>query len=199
MSEKIKDTIQDCNINFLVGSGLSFPFLETLGNIEALLTELDATALPDGKKKLIKASLYKSYFDGAISKNLEIVQESLGSKGVLASYHGFLRIWNSMLLRRKSTILSKEANIFTTNVDVFLEKALEDLGLECNDGFNGRFKPSFSLSNFKKSRFKKSLHYDNIAEIPVFNLLKLHGSVCWDLDDNDEIVFSGDLGAFALW
>jgi len=194
MNDQIKDTIQDCNINFLVGSGLSFPFLKTLGNIESLLTELERVALPDGEKRLIRASLYRSYFDGVISKNLEIVKESAGSKGVLENYQQFLRIWNSILLRRKSTILSKEANIFTTNVDVFLEKALEDLGLEYNDGFNGRFRPSFSLSNFKKSRFKKSLHYDNIAEIPVFNLLKLHGSLCWDLDDNEGIIFSSDLG-----
>lgn len=66
----------------------------------------------------------------------------------------FLRVWNSILLKRKSTIVGKEVNIFTTNVDIFSEKAFGDLGLEYNDGFNGRLKPSFSLSNFKKSRFK---------------------------------------------
>ena len=190
MNDQIKDTIQDCNINFLIGSGLSFPFLKTLGNIEALLTELEKKSVPNDKKKLIKASLYKAYFDGVIAKNLQIVDESEAANTVLAGYQNFLHIWNSILLRRKSTILGKEVNIFTTNVDVFLEKALEDLGLEYNDGFNGRFKPSFSLSNFKKSRFKRSLHYDNIAEMPVFNLLKLHGSLCWELDKNDEITFS---------
>jgi len=99
---------------------------------------------------------------------------------------------NCILLRRKNTLLSKEVNIFTTNVDIFLDKALEDLSLEYNDGFNGRFQPVFSLSNFKKSRFKKSLHYDNVAEIPVFNLLKLHGSLSWESLGN-EIAFSRDL------
>ena len=194
MNDEIKDTIQDCNINFLIGSGLSFPFLNTLGNIEALLAELEKRSLPNDKWKLIKASLYKMYFDGVIAKNLQILDESEAAKAVLGGYQNFLRIWNSIFLSRKSTILRKEVNIFTTNVDIFLEKALEDLGLEYNDGFNGRFKPSFSLSNFKKSRFKKSLHYDNIAEMPVFNLLKLHGSLCWELDKNDEITFSPILG-----
>lgn len=197
MNEQIRDTIQDCNINFLIGSGLSFPYLRTLGNIEVLLTAVDGTKLSDDKKKLVRTSLYKKYFDAVISKNLSILAGDVNSKPVLDGYHKFLHIWNSILLRRKSTILSKEVNIFTTNVDVFLDKSLEDLGLEYNDGFNGRFKPSFSLHNFKKSRFKKSLHYDKTAEIPVFNLLKLHGSLSWDFDENDasdEIVFSCDLG-----
>ena len=55
-----------------------------------------------------------------------------------------------------------------------------------------------ALSNFKKSRFKKSLHYDNIAEMPVFNLLELHGSLCWELDKNDEITFFSDPGLRAV-
>jgi len=192
MDKQRKDIIQGCNINFLLGSGLSFPYLKTLGNIETLLTELEASNLADDKKKLVMASLYKSFFDGVISKNVKILEGDTAAKAVLDNYKDFLQIWNSILLRRKNTILSKEVNIFTTNVDIFLDKALEDLSLEYNDGFNGRFKPSFSLSNFKKSRFKKSLHYDNTAEIPVFNLLKLHGSLAWE-SEHDEIVFSRDL------
>jgi hypothetical protein len=56
--------------------------------------------------------------------------------------------------------------------------------------FNGIFKKRFSLRNFKKSFYQKSLHYDNIAEIPVYNLLKIHGSVTWGLI-NSEIQFIG--------
>ena len=95
-----------------------------------------------------KPPLYKMYFDGVIAKNLQILDESEAAKAVLGGYQNFLRIWNLILLRRKSTIFGKEVNIFTTNVDIFLEKALEDLGLEYNDGFNGRFKPSFSSKQF---------------------------------------------------
>lgn len=192
MEKQRKEIIQGCNINFLLGSGLSLPYLKTLGNIELLLTELEASNIALGKKNLIRASLYKCFFDGVISKNANLLESDVGAKTVLENYKGFLQIWNSILLRRKNTILSKEVNIFTTNIDIFLDKALEDLSLEYNDGFNGRFKPSFSLSNFKKSRFKKSLHYDNTAEIPVFNLLKLHGSLSWE-SEHDQIIFSRDL------
>jgi hypothetical protein len=193
MNDKLKDTIQDCNVNFLIGSGLSCPFLTTLGNLESLLTELDTTVSDsDPRPRIIRVSLYKRYFDEVISKNLEILEPEVAARPVLEQYRVFLNCMNSILLKRKVTLLSKEINLFTTNIDIFLDKALEDLSLEYNDGFNGRFRPTFSLSNFKTSRFKKSLHYDKTAELPVFNLLKLHGSLSWEIR-NGSVTFSIDL------
>lgn len=193
MIDKIKDTIQDCNLNFLIGSGLSRPFLPTLGGIEILLTGLeDRDDIALETKKLIRASLYKKYFDTVIKDNTKILDSDAETKEVRDNYQTFLRTVNSVLLKRRTTILSKEVNLFTTNVDIFLDKSLEDLNLEYNDGFNGRFSPKFSLSNFKKSHFKKSLHYDNTAELPVFNLLKLHGSLSWAIK-NEDVIFSRDL------
>ncbi|OQB17873.1 MAG: hypothetical protein BWY14_01149 [Parcubacteria group bacterium ADurb.Bin192] len=191
--DKIRDTIQDCNLNFLIGSGLSRPFLPTLGRIEVLLTELaERDNIDHDAKKLIRASLYKKYFDAVIKDNVKVLNSDPATNDVQENYKTFLKAINSVLLKRKVTLLSKEANIFTTNVDIFLDKALEDLNLEYNDGFNGRFNPKFSLSNFKKSHFKKSLHYDNTAELPIFNLLKLHGSLSWAIQDKD-VIFSCNL------
>lgn len=193
MLKDIKDVVQDCNINFLIGSGLSSPYLELLGNIEALLTELESGPLADEEKKLVRVSLYKRYFDGVISKNISILNDNADADSILSQYKDFLKSLNRILLKRKSTILAKQINLFTTNIDIFLEKALERTGMEWNDGFNGRFRPVFSLSNFKKALFKKSLHYDNTSELPVFNLLKLHGSLTWKLESPHGISFSYDL------
>jgi hypothetical protein len=193
MNDKIKDIIQDCNMNFLLGSGLSSPYLKTLGNIEILLTQLEETSISEEQKSVLRCSIYKKYFDGAISHNSKILNSDPEAKEVLNDYQNFLKVVNSILLKRKSTILSKQVNVFTTNIDIFTEMALEDIGLEYNDGFNGRFNPIFSLTNFKKSHFKKSLHYDNTSEIPVFNLLKLHGSVSWEMNGTDGIKFACDL------
>lgn len=193
MNDKLKDTIQDCNVNFLIGSGLSCPFLTTLGNLESLLTDLETNvSSTDPRTKIIRVSLYKRYFDEVISKNLQILEPEASALPVLEQYRAFLSCMNSILLKRKVTLLSKEINLFTTNIDIFIDKALEDLSLEYNDGFNGRFKPTFSLSNFKTSRFKKSLHYDKTAELPVFNLLKLHGSLSWEIRSGS-VTFSIDL------
>lgn len=195
--ENFKNIIQDCNISFLIGSGLSVPFMKTLGGIETWLTGLEENKeISDELKKYIKASLYKSYFDVAMRGNLEV--EKLFQKNkyycsesntainlieTYESYKNFFKTINQILYERRSNTVNKQVNIFTTNIDVFCEKVIEDLGLHFNDGFNGIFRKQFQLSNFKKSFYQKSLHYDNMAEIPVFNLLKIHGSVTWKLKD----------------
>jgi len=178
----LKDIVQDCHLSILVGSGLSMPYLRTLGNIETLLTELDARDdLPSDQRQLIKAALYKKYFSDVAAKNVRILTPDAAVQPVLDQYRAFFQALSDVLLRRKTPILSKEANVFTTNVDIFMEKALEDLQLDYNDGFNGRFRPTFSLSNFRRSLLKRSLHYDNMSEVPVVNLCKLHGSISWEL------------------
>lgn len=94
-----------------------------------------------------------------------------------------------ILLKRKSTILSKQANVFTTNIDIIIETVLEACNLNYNDGFSGQLNPAFNLSNFKKSIYKRSLHFENISELPVFNLVKIHVSLTWQLN-GDSIIFS---------
>lgn len=190
---EIKDTVQDGNLNFFVGSGMSVPYFPPLGKIELLLTELEKrTDIDDNQRKIIRVSLYKKYFDDIIKKNIDLLTDT-ETGGVLESYKDFLKKLNSILLKRKSTILSKQINIFTTNIDIFFERSFEETGVESNDGFSGRFKPEFDLGNFKKSQFKKSLHYDNTSEIPVFNLLKIHGSLTWQLGSDEKIRFSQTL------
>lgn len=191
--EKLKDTIQDCNLNFLIGSGLSVPFFSTLSNIELLLTELDKSdAFDEDEDAIIRASILGKYFEKVIRRNPFIIDDTKTSPKktqVLNNYKNLLVALNTIVLKRKSTILNKQVNLFTTNIDVFFEKALEVTQLEYNDGFYGRFRPVFSLTNFKKSLFKKSLHYDNTSEIPVFNLLKVHGSLTWK-SEGEEIIFT---------
>jgi len=158
--------------------------LSSLGNIEDLLTDLDKrTDIDDAKKSIVRAFLYKRYCEQVIFKNIQVLEEDAGAVGVMENYKKFLTIINSILLNRKNPILSKQINLFTTNVDIFLEKSLEAIKLEYSDGFSGRFVPTFNLSNFRRSVSKKSLQYDNVSEIPVFNLLKLHGSLTWELHE----------------
>lgn len=189
--EKVKDIIQDCNINFLFGSGMSAKYLNTLGSIETLLTDVEY--IEDEKQRnIIRSSLYKKYFDGVIEKNLKILDDDTDTIDLINNYKNFFEIFNKILLERKSTLLSKQINIFTTNIDICLEKALEDKAFEYNDGFVGSFKPKFDLSNFKKTLFKSSLHFENISELPVFNIYKIHGSLTWKTVDTN-ICFSHSL------
>ena len=193
--DKLKNIVQDCNINFLFGSGMSASYLSVLGSIEVLLTAANNIKNDnenENNKKIIKASLYKLYFDGVIEKNTKILEDDTSTQDLMQSYKGFFEIFNRIILERRNTLLSKQINVFTTNIDICLEKALEDKGFEYNDGFSGNFNPKFDLSNYKKSLFKRSLHFENVSEIPMFNIYKIHGSLTWEVEDKN-IIFSKDL------
>ena len=185
----LKKTIASTNVNFLIGSGLSRPFLDVLQNIETQLTQAEN----DGDEAKILV-LKEEYFTKCMKGNLEVVDESENTtkNKVLQNYKDFYKSINYLLLKREDSILTKQVNVFTTNVDVFSEKALEETGIEFNDGFSGRFSPRYNIGNFKKSYFKKSLHYENTSEVPIFNILKLHGSLSWK-KDTDGVVLDQDL------
>lgn len=186
MDNNIKKTIASANINFLIGAGLSTPFLGVLGDIEKRLAEeTDIDKITQIKKE---------YFEVSISGNVKLIAPSVSDVAniVLNCYERFYKTINQIVLKRESTLLSKQINMFTTNIDIFSEMALERTGIEFNDGFHGRFRPKYDVGNFKKSYYKTSLHYENTTEIPVFNIIKLHGSVSWE-KDNDKILLDRKL------
>lgn len=103
------------------------------------------------------------------------------------NYKSFLEIWNQLLLKRHSSILNKQINVFTTNIDLFVERAAEFVGVELNDGFSNHRQPIYDEGNFSKIYQRVSSLYSNSSEVPVFNLMKLHGSVDWrKLHDDDK-------------
>lgn len=183
---KLKTFIQSSNINFLFGSGLSYPYLSTLGNIEKWLAELnDCTDIDCTIKNIVEASIYKIYFDNVICPNRKIIDEKKYND-TIQNYKEFLTVWNEILNKRANKLLSKQVNIYTSNIDIFVEKAAEDTTIEFNDGFKGSIRQIYNEGNFQKSLTKTSLHYKNTFEIPIFNLLKMHGSINWN--DVDGIV-----------
>lgn len=194
----LRDRIQDSNINFVIGSGISRPYLPTLGNIENLLTQLEQESINKDKYKIIKVSLYHKYFKEMISKNINILENDGDASSVLENYILFFTTLKNILLKRKSTIIDKQINIFTTNIDIFMEKALEETKIEHNDGFCGRLRPILDLSNYNKCYRKKSLHFENISEIPVVNLFKVHGSATWELDDDEKIIYTKNLDVLRI-
>src|SRR5699024_6087615 len=105
------------------------------------------------------------------------------AEDVLQSYAQFVRTLNRILLRRRSTLLPKQANIFTTNVDMLSEVSMEALSVEYTDGFSGKIRPRLDLGDFGTLRFRVGSRYDHRFEIPVFNLIKIHGSAAWAQDE----------------
>ena len=56
---------------------------------------------------------------------------------------------------------------------------MEEIGVEYSDGFSGKIHPKFNLDDFSTLRFRTSSRYGHRFEIPVFNLIKIHGSAAW--------------------
>lgn len=192
--DQIKKVIESCHLNFLIGSGASRPYLDTLGTIEKLLTDLANVIIDQDKKTVIDASIKKHYFEIAIRGNLFF--ENNTEKNFIdtsRNYRDFITSINTILSKRKSNLISKQANLFTTNMDLFLERTLEDNQIAFNDGFSGRLNPLFGTENFHNSIRKTSTHYEYQSEVPLFNLFKLHGSLNWRLQNENVIAYDYNL------
>lgn len=178
----LKNFIQSANINFLIGSGLSMPYLTTLGGIEKNLESLSMRVdLSQEESELIKASIFREYFTKVMLPNLNIHDQDKYDM-VMNNYKDFIATWNSIVHNRCGNLRSKQLNVFSTNIDMFFERAADSSGVEFVDGFQGSVTQIFSETNFQKIVMRNSLHFHNVTELPVFNLLKIHGSVNWRVE-----------------
>ncbi|MCK9212506.1 MAG: SIR2 family protein [Ignavibacteriaceae bacterium] len=184
-NKELKEIIQSGHINLLVGSGCSLDYLTTLNDIENRMNE-EATKEQAQKDyyKLIKKS--KAVLDESLESSVDEKEKLTKTR---QNYDSFLGFWANTISSRSLHIVNKQVNIFTTNFDMFMEDSCERLGIPYNDGFAGQINPTFSVANFNKIQRYKSLQFDNISDIPLFNIIKLHGSVSWQTKD-EKIVYS---------
>lgn len=196
--------IESSHFNFLIGSGASKNYLSTLNNIEQLLASLETEPSENHQKvwfKVLEVSIKHWYYTYCIKGNLKLIDQSFNPTEKDAFdetndiYSKFLQALNILLLKRRNKLLPKEVNIFTTNVDIFLDYNLDRLGLEFNDGFSGKFFQTFNTSNYQKSYYTNSSQYSVSSELPLFNLFKLHGSLTWDKTIKNEITYNANLQA----
>lgn len=179
--DQLRNVVQSSHINFLFGSGLSCPFLSTLNSIERLLTNAQQIK-NDNLRKIVEASLFAEYFSSVMSPC--IAENIVGEKktnydNVLSNYSGFLSIWNAIISHRSTALLDKTINIFTTNIDNLVETSAERLKLVFNDGFQGHLNPIFREDSFNNVLTRISPIYQNLAQVPLFNYIKIHGSINW--------------------
>lgn len=177
--DRLRTIIESCHVNFLIGAGTSAPFFRALGNIEDSLTELADIEENRDAKLIVRASIQAYFFKHVVLRNLDIINRTESAEKVLTNYATFLRTLNRILLKRHNTLLPKQLNIFTTNIDMLLEVAMEEIGIEFCDGFSGKIRPKFDTGDFGTLKYRLSSRYERRFEIPVFNLLKIHGSAAW--------------------
>lgn len=167
-------------LNFLIGSGASYPAIP-------LMSEIKGENTKEKNQKLLEEIK-------DVSKSLICPNENKerNNSDVLNSYENFRLAVSDVLNNANSRQVPREATLFTTNYDLFIEKALdsvlENTSLVFNDGARGYFNRYLDGSNYNKSVSYRGLNNNYIDELPSLSLIKPHGSVNWERADGDKIV-----------
>lgn len=137
------------------------------------------------KNALIKEAI-KAVRDFLIREILN--KENIGSgndKSLNSIYEQFYR----KLLFRNSNL--PKPNIFTTNYDLYSEKALDKLGIHYVNGFSGGINKYFNPTIFNYALAEKmDLSQTKWSVIDNFvYLYKIHGSINWVEDKNNSKLF----------
>tara|TARA_R110000803_G_scaffold141005_3_gene207531 strand:- start:2206 stop:3246 length:1041 start_codon:yes stop_codon:yes gene_type:complete len=184
--EKLRNAVQSARLNFLFGAGASAPTIAVVGDVEILIDKL----VGEGKSKEA-AKLAADFLAGfvGVTKELQSAIKSPDISANLELYRGFLQAVERILVARQNTLLLRQATVFTTNYDLYVERASDFFpNLILNDGFDRR--PNLAGIHMLRperlfdSTFHTGRRYEYRAELPSLNLIKLHGSLSWAATEN---------------
>lgn len=174
-------------LNFLIGSGASVPAIP-------LMNYFKDTTEKSGNEQL-------SEYTQVVSKKL--LSDKFHSERQVADkhiylvfelYQKFIESVVSLVNLSNSRQTPKNVNVFTTNYDLFIEKATDQVlkshRLVFNDGASGYFERYLDSSNYNHTVSYKGLNDNYLNEIPSITLIKPHGSVNWEEHDSNIIIKS---------
>lgn len=182
--------IQSGNLNFLLGSGASFPAIPTAANLE---TEVNALLQAGDEEGAAQKCLELIEQIDAAHATINDAQEGTAVATVSTSYQTFLSTLDHILFARKNILLPRQATVFTTNYDMFLEHASSLVpSVILNDGFDRTSSLTaefiFAPERYFDRTYRSGPVYGRQIEIPTINLVKLHGSLSWRRAQ-DSIIF----------
>lgn len=202
----ISKEIYDKRINFLIGSGASHGALNTLSTEytnngkEISFEDLASILENDGKKDIARLMFCEKYCKEIIEPSYTMDYKKYAD--VLNNYVNWLE-YIFYLLSIKKINDTKRCNIFTTNYDLFIEHAANKIienkkNCVFNDGGDGFFKRFLHAKNFNRQIADVGIFDNFVTDIPMINLIKLHGSVSWKNENNAICVDYNDKFPFKL-
>ena len=171
-------------LNFLIGSGTSVPAIPLMSFFKSKdISDEEANNLLSDKVKAVSMKVLEDTSNASDEENI---------KAVLKRYSEFIKVILQLLYHANSRQVTKNINIFTTNYDLFIEKALDELmkyeSFVFNDGSNGYFNRILDSANYNKSVAYRGLNDNYLNELPTLSLIKPHGSMNWERDQEDNIL-----------
>jgi len=173
-------------VSFLAGHGLSLDG-EYARNLERLMETLHALRFVLNRSNKSGDTENVKILDGMIGKVQHFLWERCTNgafahkdRHVLELYESFYR---RLVLRDRSL---PRPWVFTTNYDLFNERAMDSLGLPYANGFSGVVERRFNPATFRYA-LAEQLDITNRKWSAVDGfvyLCKLHGSISWTEDDH---------------
>ena len=171
-------------LNFLIGSGTSVPAIPLMSFFKSKdISDEEANNLLSDKVKEVSKKVIEDISNANDEGNI---------KAVLKRYSEFIKVILQLLYHANSRQVTKNINIFTTNYDLFIEKSLDELmkyeSFVFNDGSNGYFNRILDSANYNKSVAYRGLNDNYLNELPTLSLIKPHGSMNWEREQEDNIL-----------
>ena len=193
LTKNIRKLAISKQLNFLIGSGTSLPAIPLMGMIEENT---------EGNRNIILQNIVKNISGKIINKSYINKNNFDEEKGkIIETYKSYLEFINvvvDLLNYSNSRETPRNVNIFTTNYDLFIERSLDLLmknnNFIFNDGSNGYFYKVLNSSNYNRVVAYKGVNDNYINEIPSINLIKPHGSMNWERNQEaDKIIVKNEI------
>lgn len=192
-SDQFLKDIQGKNLNFLIGAGASVGLVNTLdlSQLEESFEDLYSDKqLTSQQKAALDLIWFKSWIQDTLITKEKIDEISAKKSDGRKTFENYKRFVNNLgnFLNREGYDKPKRANIFTTNYDSLFELAFDEVAQDqrmiyFNDGSRGFLNRYISTENFNLNISHSAMSDNFQRSIPTINLLKIHGSITWDLED----------------
>ena len=217
IKKEICKIFSSSHLSFVLGAGCSYPAIYTMKEMWGALfdeetgqfikdtnTELVKDVLEFNEKeknleKLLEVLLAKQFYirqtqqnDNEITNTINEIKKYIFDRINVDKQTDQEKLYKSFykkLMYRENTL--SKINIFTTNYDLFNEKAMDDLGIIYCNGFSGGINRYFNPMTFNYAYAEQiglNNNKYNVLDKYVY-LYKLHGSISWVEDENSNSLF----------
>ena len=176
-SKFLRNALSCGHINVLLGSGFSAGVVPTLEGRESWFRAVEEKKFESSSNDVWESALrlLKAEYFRSVMLPLETKAPASDQVDALRSLIGLVR-------DRGTTTIPKRINLFTTNYDPLIERALDRCSASYNDGFVGREHPRFDSSAYSRLQYEQSLFMEYKAQVATANFIKPHGSLTWRRD-----------------
>lgn len=186
----MKQIKKDLDTNLGSNDNLNTIYQEiTKDNLEDVLNVLHAKRFylgaqgVDSKEELSIVKELIQYIQEFMFKKINIEFDDKTAEESLKNYKSF---YQKLALRNKDLA---RLNVFTTNNDLFNEKALDHLNINYNNGFGGGLERVFNPARFRYTFSRKvDLNLEKFEPLEnMVYLYKLHGSINWEETEGNSL------------